>query len=87
MPGNTNNGGNSAKQKGRRKKARRHRAERRDATKEIRERINAKMRAEGHAGWAGSEHNFAGDLVGLLRHQGFVVSGDNDDGYAVFGGS
>jgi len=51
MPGNTNESGNSANRKGRLKKRRRHRADRREATKEIREAINAKMRASGHPGW------------------------------------
>jgi hypothetical protein len=45
------NGGNSARQKGERKKRRRHRADRREATKEIREKINEQKRAEGHPGW------------------------------------
>lgn len=40
-----------AKLKGLAKRRRRHRLQRREATKEIREARNAKMRAEGHPGW------------------------------------
>jgi hypothetical protein len=41
----------SAKIKGQVRKRRRKRAEHREATKDIREARNAKMRAEGHPGW------------------------------------
>jgi hypothetical protein len=41
-----------AKLKGLAKKRRRHRLQRREATKEVREAHNAKMRALGHPGWA-----------------------------------
>lgn len=41
-----------AKLKGLAKKRRRHRLQRREATKEVREAYNKKMRAEGHPGWA-----------------------------------
>lgn len=51
MPGSKVNSGNSAQQKGTRRKRRRHRAERREATREIREKINEQRRAEGHPGW------------------------------------
>lgn len=47
----------SAKSKGEARKRRRKRAERRAATAAIREARNAKMRAEGHPGWAhATEH-------------------------------
>lgn len=42
---------NNAKLKSQARKRRRKRAERRVATAEIREAVNAKMRAEGHPGW------------------------------------
>ena len=51
MPGSKVNSGSSAAQKGVRKKRRRHRAERREATAEIRELINERRREEGHPGW------------------------------------
>lgn len=41
----------TAKLRGEARKRRRKRAERREATAEIREARNAKMRAEGHPGW------------------------------------
>ncbi|MEO5950200.1 MAG: hypothetical protein ABIQ04_02010 [Candidatus Saccharimonadales bacterium] len=48
---NARNCGATAKGKGALKKRRRHRAWRREETKEIREAINVRMRAEGHPGW------------------------------------
>jgi hypothetical protein len=47
----TANNGSSAKGKGALKKRRRHRAWRREATKEIRAKINQQKVAEGHPGW------------------------------------
>lgn len=47
--------GTTAKSKGELKKRRRHRAWRREATKEVREARNKKMRAEGHPGWVSTQ--------------------------------
>lgn len=41
----------SARRRGEARRRRRKRAERREATKGIRERVNERMRAEGHPGW------------------------------------
>lgn len=68
MSGSKINQGHSARQKGARKARRRHRAERREATREIRERINARRRAEGHPGWVHPEQSLA-----CLRRQGVQI--------------
>jgi hypothetical protein len=72
----------NAKANGQLRGRRQHRAERREATKEIREKINAQKVAEGHPGWTGPNHNYAGDLVGFLRSKGFTVRGDDNNGTA-----
>lgn len=51
MPRSTSKKLHSAAQNGAIRKRRRHRAERREATREIREKINEQRRDEGHPGW------------------------------------
>jgi len=53
-----------ANRKGIIRKRRQHRAERRAATRSVREAHNARMRSLGHPGWTGPQH-----LLGDARRQ------------------